>query len=227
MESEELTITDSRYSRRLIKAMGRHDREGEKVIHALDGKLSESKPDLTDWLEAEFVELAGRMRLKKAILRIIRKMHEGEEAVLDRAGTALGRIGTDVVVEEIAINWREFSGIDRTSFYEALKVIHTDLCIQRCMEFLAEEEDFEIALWLAQALLSHFCTEGVENACQLALVDEGEDLTPDQRDLKFHLVAVATAMEVDFPDYEEWHRDAIATHYGWEDYQPDRISKNF
>ena len=94
------------------------------------------------------------------------------------------------------------------------------------MEFLGEEKVLEVSVWLAQALLAHFCMEGIENACQFVM-DEDEDLTPEQNDLRCSLVAVATAMGVDFPDYEEWHKEALATNYGWGDHKTVRISRNF
>jgi hypothetical protein len=47
------------------------------------------------------------------------------------------------------------------------------------------------------------------------------------RDLRSRLVAVATIMEVTFPNYEQWHDDAVRTNYGWFDYERERIAENF
>ncbi len=227
MARDEVTFADERYGHNLIEAMGRHVREGDKVVRAMAGKGHRSKRALMDWLAPEMVELAGRMRLNKAIPRIIRKISEGSAAVLDRSGAALGRIGTDVVVAEITHSWRASDTDERMVFCEAMETVHTDRCVRRCLEFLEEEEDFDLALWLGGVLLSHFCAEGIEETRQLVLEDDQEELTPEQRDLKFRLVAVATIMGTGFPEYDGWHAEAIAMNYGWGDYEPQRMSRYF
>jgi len=227
MAREETTMEDTRFADRLVGAVGRHVRKGEKVIRALDGKVADSKRELMEWLQPELVDVAGRMRLRKAIPRIIRRIPQEDAAVVDQCGTALGRIGIDAVVDEIACNWRRFDTDPRLSFCEAMNAIHTDNCIGRCLEFLEEEEDVDVAVWLANVLLSHFCTEGIESGCELVVEGDPEELMPDLRDLKFRIVAVATAMDVGFPDYEKWHQEARESHYGWFDHKRGRISQNF
>ncbi len=226
MQGLDMTTEDYGYIMRLTAAMGRHVEHADKVIRAMDGKVAPSKREMMEHLDADLVEIVGWMRVPMAVPRIIRKMSMGSGDVLDRATFALGRIGTDIVVEEIASVWGGFDSDRRLVLTGAMEMIHTDRCIHRCMEFLAAEEDFDIAIYLAGAMLRHFCTEGIANACQLAMDDE-EELTPEQQELKFEAVAVATIMGEDFPDYDEWHSEAIATNYGWAGYKPERMSQYF
>ena len=57
--------------------------------------------------------------------------------------------------------------------------------------------------------------------------DHDDDLEPDQFDLRYKLIATATAMGTSLPEYFEWHKDAQETNYGWHAYEPTRIAKNF
>jgi hypothetical protein len=222
----DMTIGEFRYILRLAAAMGRHVEQADKVIHAMDGKVAPSKRELMEHLDAFLVEIVGWMGVPMAVPRIIRKMSMGSGTVLDRSITALGRIGTDVVIEEIASVWDDCDSDKRSSFAEVMETIHTDRCIRRCLEFLTDERDFDITVYLAGALLQQFCTEGIANACQMVM-DDDEELTTEQQELRFEAVAVATAMGEDFPDYDKWHREAIATDYGWPSYKPERISQYF
>ena len=75
----------------------------------------------------------------------------------------------------------------------ALQHIYTELCAEKCLEFLAAEEDFETRLMLGNAVLAHFTLDGIEPVRQLVLVDD-DDLEPDQFDLRYKLIATATVM---------------------------------
>jgi hypothetical protein len=166
------------------------------------------------------------MRLKEAIPFIIERFYDDDDTVRDECGTALAKIGGDEVVKAIADIWwnsdEEFCGIAA----DGLGHIHTDLCAEKCLEFLAKEEDFETQLMLGHAVLSHFTLDGIEPVHQLVLGDD-DDLEPDQFDLRYKLIATATVMGTSFPEYFEWHKDALETNYGWHEYAPTRIAENF
>ena len=95
-----------------------------------------------------------------------------------------------------------------------------------CLEYLYDEQDGDVQLELGHALLAHFEFDGVELVQQLVEGDE-EDLLPDERDLRSQLVAAATIMEATFPEYDQWHDDALQTNYGWFEYEQKRIAENF
>ncbi|HUG69939.1 MAG TPA: hypothetical protein VMM76_19460 [Pirellulaceae bacterium] len=95
-----------------------------------------------------------------------------------------------------------------------------------CLELLCDEQDGDVQLELGHALLAHFEFEGVELVQQLVEGNE-EDLHPDERSLRSRLVAAATIMGETFPEYEEWHDDAVRTNYGWFEYERKRIAGNF
>lgn len=75
-----------------------------------------------------------------------------------------------------------------------LTIIHTDLCVAKCRKFLANEDDPEVELILANALLGNFDTEAVELLWPLVDGMEEDELMPDQRDFRYRLVPEAADM---------------------------------
>ena len=105
-----------------------------------------------------------------------------------------------------------------------MRHIHTDLTVQKLLEFFPREKDEYTKDFLANSLLYNFVPEAVEPIRQMVL---DADLTPDQMDLKYHLIAACTIMGVTFPEYEPWYKAAVKDNFGWHDYKPDRILKHF
>jgi len=79
---------------------------------------------------------------------------------------------------------------------------------------------------LANALLGHFSNDAIELVRALVLGDE-DDLVPDQRDLRYQLLAVATIMDATFPEYDAWYAEALQNNWGWGDYEPARLADAF
>jgi hypothetical protein len=224
---KELTQNDHRRLHRFVKALSRfHDDGGDQIMALLQRRYKGTNKHLMEWIEPWIVELAGQMRFKEAIPFIIERIYEDDDTVRDECGTALAKIGGDEVVQAIADIWwnsdEEFCGITT----DALERIHTDLCAEKCLEFLAAEKNGETQLILGNAVLSHFTLDCIDPVRQLVLGCE-DDLVPDQFDLRYKLIATATVMGTSFPEYSEWHKDALDTNYGWRDYEPTRIARNF
>ena len=227
MEKGQLSQNDFRRLHRFIKSLARFRDDGaDQILALLQRRYRGTNELVMDWMEPWVVELAGHMRLKDAIPFIIERIFEDDDAVRDECGIALAKIGGDEVVKAIADVWwdsdEEFCGIAT----DGLGHIHTDLCAEKCLEFLAKEENFETQLMLGHAVLSQFAVDGIEPVRRLVLGDD-DDLEPDQFDLRYKLIATATAMGTSFPEYLEWHKDALETNYGWHDYEPMRIAENF
>ena len=105
-----------------------------------------------------------------------------------------------------------------------MRHIHTDLTVQKLLEFFPREKDEYTKDFLASSMLGNFVPEAVEPIRQMVLA---ADLTPDQMDLKYHLIAACTIMGATFPEYERWYRAAVKDNFGWHDYKQDRIRKYF
>jgi hypothetical protein len=224
---EGITQNDLRRLHRFIKSLARFRDDGaDQILALLKRQYRGTNKNLMVWMEPWIVELAGHMRIKEAIPFIIERFYDDDDTVRDECGTALAKIGGDEVVKAITDIWfdsdEEFCGIAT----DALQHIHTDLCAEKCLEFLAAEEDFETRLMLGNAVLAHFTLDGIEPVRQLVLGDD-DDLEPDQFDLRYKLIATATVMGTSFPEYSEWYKDALGRNYGWYDYQPARIAENF
>ena len=178
-----------------------------------------------EWLEPSLVELAGAMRLQEAIPIVVERLHEDDWGVSDSAQTALQLVGGDKVVEELARQWANASGDSRRGAAEVMGHIHTDLSAEKCSEFLADERDDDTLSFLANAALRSFVTEAVEPVQQMVL-GPWDDLTPDESDLRYHLVAAATIMGASFPEYDRWYAESTRKYWGWHDHDRDRIRKN-
>jgi hypothetical protein len=157
---------------------------------------------------------------------LVTYLHSDDLALADAATTALSRIGSDAVIEAIADDWWDGNDDFRGGAADVLENIHTDRCVSACLKFLDEEEDMDTAFGLGHALLSHFAFDGIEPVRELVLEVEDE-LSPDRFDVRHHLVAAATIMEVEFPEYEEWYVEAVETNWGWGDFEPARLSDSF
>jgi hypothetical protein len=172
--------------------------DGEKQVLALLKRRGHGvDSSLAEWIDSDIVDLAGFMRLEPAIPHIIERAHLGEDNVADQCGDALGRIGTDAVVQAIAADWDCGDYDFQNIMTSALDKIHTDECVRLCLELLHAERYGEVSLELGNAVLSHFAMDGVRPVRQLVLGDD-DDLSPDQRDLRYRLVATATIMNAAF-----------------------------
>jgi len=224
MKKGEYSPNDVRHAGRIIESLARYPEErGEMVLDLLRKNYPGKEDRLMDWLESEIVRLAGEMRLQAAIPILVEHLHSDDISLTDAATSALMNIGTDAVVEEIADYWYDCNEEFRGAAADVLDKIHTDLCVQNCLEFLEDEEDMDTALVLGHAVLSHFSIEGIEPVRELIVCDE-DDLSPDHFDLLYHLVAAATIMGAEFPEYVPWYQDALATNWGWGDYEPARLA---
>jgi hypothetical protein len=173
------------------------------------------------------MDMAGLMRLEAAVPLLTTHLGDQDDYRMDSATTALERIGTDAVVRAIDGQWWDADEEFRSSAACLLDHVHADLCVEACLRFLEAEEDGETELLLADALAGQFAPEAIDRVWpRLADLDE-EGITPDERDLRYRLVAVATIMGTTFPDYREWHEAALATNWGWYEHRPPRLADAF
>ncbi len=79
---------------------------------------------------------------------------------------------------------------------------------------------------LAYALLCNFSEEAIDPIWNfLANMDE-DALEPDERDLRYHLVAVCTIMGRTFPYFDEWHKAALRDNWGRFGVETGRVADN-
>ncbi len=223
-----LTHSDIGWANGIVEARARHRKKAKKVLRLLEGQYGHEDPAVMDWLRPCFLDLAGEMRLREAIPFLLQYMDDDDLNVLDSANTALHRIGGDALVREIDARWWHMEGIEfRRSAAYILDHVRGDLCIERCLDFFKEEEDHETKSALADALLGNFSTEAVDLVWKfLADMDDGE-LSPNERDLRYRLVAVATIMDRTFPRFDEWRKAALRDNWGSFGLKADRLADEF
>jgi len=223
-ERDEFRLEHLRYGELIVESLARHHNQAEVLLPLLQRRYKGYEKNLMQWLEGFLIDLAGEMRLETAVPILVERMLHGGESLSDSCVTALPWIGGDVVVTELAGHWRRGDGEFRRGAAEIMGHIHTDLSVQKLLEFFPREKDEDTKDFLATALLENFVPQAVEPIRQMVLDDE---LSPDQMDLKYHLIAACTIMGATFPEYEEWYKQAVRDNFGWHDHKPDRIRNHF
>ena len=196
------------------------------VLDVLWSLRQDGADPLLRWLEPVVVTLVGAMQLGPAVPYLVERLSADDLSVNDAAITALIRLNTDAVVKAIAYKWRSADAGFRVGASDVLEHIHTDICAERCLAFFAAEENPDTRLSLAHALLSQFIEDDVELVRQLVL-GHHEKLTPDGLDIRYRLVVACSIMGTSFPEYEQWHEDALANNWGLGDYRPPRLADSF
>ena len=219
-------LCDLHRSKRLVEALSRHREMGDTVVTLLERKYRGMDRNLMEWLEPMVAELAGMMLLDEAIPVLVEQLHEDDLNLPNSCWIALSTIANDRVVETIANHWKNADERFRNRGAETLENVHTDLSVQKCMEFLHTERNPDTRLFLASALLGNFADEAITPVRQMVLGDDDE-LGPEEMDLRQHLAVACAVMGISFPEYDRWYADAVRSKWGSVAFREERIRKNF
>jgi hypothetical protein len=209
---------------RIVESMARHPEKGDVLLPLLHRRYRGRERNLMEWIEPLLIDLAGKMRLEEAVPILVERLHEDDLDTSDSGIEALAAINGDGVVRTIADHWPDGNQEFRTSAASVLEYVHTELKVEKCLEFLATEEE-NTKDFLVHALLASFADEAIEPALGVVPGD-WDDLTPDGTDLRYRLVAAATVMGVSFPEYPAWYEHAVQHNWGWHDHERGRIREN-
>jgi len=223
-EQGEFRLRHTRHGELIVESLARHQNKAEVVLSLLQRRYKGYERNLMHWLESFLIDLAGEMRMEAAAPALVERMRHGSDWLSDSCVTALPGIGGDVVVSALADHWRRGRGDFRRGAAEIMGHIHTDLSVEKLLEFLPREKDEDTKEFLASSLLDNFVPEAVDLIRPMLL---GDELSPDEMDLKYHLIAASTIMGGTFPEYERWYQQALKDNFGWHDYKRDRIRQNF
>jgi len=223
-ENGEFRMKHINHGALLVESLSRHPDRAEALLSLLQRRYKGYDRELMHWLESFLIDLAGEMRLEAAVPAMVERMRYGGEWLSDSCVTALPVIGGDEVVRALADHWRRGNGEFRCGAAKVMGHVHTDLSVTKLSEFFPREKDEDTKDFLAGALLQNFSPEAV---APIRLMLLGHELSPDEMDLRYHLIAACTIMEVTFPEYPRWYQEALKDNFGWRDYQRDRIRHNF
>ena len=215
----------ARRARRIIESLARHPEMGPSLLPLLERRYRGYQKDLMWVLEPPLVELAGRMRLDKAVPILVERLYEDDLNVSESCHTALEHLGGDVVVPR---DRRSMAGrrgrVPRGRRRDPGEDPHGVLR-RTCLEFFRGEGAPAVRDCLAHALLGNFVAEAVEPIRQMVQGADDGDL--ELMDLRQSLVAACTVMDVSFPEYERWYQEAREQQWGWADEDDeDRIRKH-
>ena len=100
---------------------------GQQVLQCLEN------PDkCTGWLEVFMVRLAGEMKLEAAIPLLADRLDDPDSWACEATNRAMGKIGTDTVVRELARRYADGDSGTRIVTAGTLEQIHTDFSVQTC-----------------------------------------------------------------------------------------------
>jgi hypothetical protein len=197
---------DLGHAHRVVEALARHgDKHIDRTLDLLGKEVEDFETDPMTWLEIFLVELAGEMRLERAVPLIVKKLYESGDFLSEECIDALGKIGTDAAAEAVTEGWLEAAWDYRLYAASALERIHSDTTVRKCLDLLPQDKDLDIRTELADALLSQYADEGIEPVREMVQRREYDSMTSD---LMRKLVAVSTVLGVDFPEYQLWKREA-------------------
>jgi hypothetical protein len=200
------TDVDLGHASRVVEALARQgDKYIDRILELLAKEVGDFETDPMTWLEIFLVELAGEMRLERAIPLVVKKLHECGDVLSEECVEALGKIGTDAAAQAVAEGWLESEWDYRLYATSALEKIHSDTTVLKCLELLPQDKDLDIRTKLADALLSQYADEGIEPVREMV---QRRAYDPMSSDLMRKLVAVSTVLGVTFPEYPIWKREA-------------------
>jgi hypothetical protein len=189
----------------------------DRILDFLSQGVKGFDSDPAAWMRTILVQVAGEMRLGKAIPHLVKLLHNVDAGFGEDCATALVKIGTDAVVEALTGKWSE-SGWEYALFAgTTLERIHGDATVRKCLELLSREEDWTIKTILAVALAAQFDRDALEPV--RAMVKEGT-YDDGYTDLRRNLVAASLVMDVAFPELDEWKRDTERKDLGQTKFDP-------
>ncbi len=222
---------DLKFAGYLIERLARDPKRCEDRVQAV---LNEDFDDLTDspmsWMEPLLVRLAGELRLESAVPAIVRRIHIDTDWLCEECNIALVKIGTDLAVNALCDDFLDSEWHFQNYASGPLEHIHSDLAVERILGLLDNELDAEIEVSLSNALLGQFTPSAIDIVRDTI---HSFHLDGEIRYLRAHLVAVATIMDVPFPEYNRWkaaaeHEEAVFEEHSREifrrfDGNPERL----
>ena len=130
------------------------------MMDLLRQEIKDDENNPQTWMEPLVVKLAGELRHVPAIPLILAKLHKDAEVLSGECQKALAMIGGDDVIRAIQKDYPTAEWHYRLYASGVLGRVHTDLAVQVIAELLPQEQDLDQQVWLAQALVGHFSTEG-------------------------------------------------------------------
>jgi hypothetical protein len=227
MRRKRITSSDARYGTRIAETLARHKQKAKMLLRLLAGEYEDEDEALMEWARPSLIDVVGMMRLEDAVPLLLDMFEDDDLSLADSAATALERIGGDTVVREIDAKWWETEGDFREGAACILSRVRGDLCEERCLTYLAAEEAPEVQLVLGEALLDNFSLEAIDPVWSLVADAEDDELVPDERGLRYMLVATATIMGRRFPHFDQWHKDASRDNWGRFDLPRGRLADSF
>lgn len=203
----------------ILRAMTRcvkHDKD--QVLSVVRGEEVDHDLTLTAWLTPAMIRLAGFMKLEAAIPKMIQhvKANRGEH-LSNESSLALQRINSDEVVQAINRCWWKADQMFKFALTEPLARIHTPMAFERAMAYLnrPDDETYGIAhSGLGRAALAQLYEDAIPVVYHQTVGMDGTNLHPDDRDVWYDLVVVATILEAGFPEYDTCWRQAKANNFG-------------
>jgi hypothetical protein len=198
---------DHAYS--LVEAVAREGAAfGDRVTGILSEDIETYEGSPMVWMEGLAARLAGEMRLEAAVPLLVGKLHVDGDWTNEQCSRALAQVGTDDVVAAIEEDYPDSEDFYRIYAMGALEDIHSDASLEACLRLFNYEEDLDLKLNIAHAVVGQYSPDVIKAMRGFAL-----DCPPhrERNSLRDMLVAVAPLTGTDFPEMEEWRELARQT----------------
>ena len=200
--TEFVSDADLPHGYRLVEAIARNRRAAGRVLDLLDADVDDSNGNPMTWLEGFAVRIAAEMRLTKALPKLLNKLRIDAEWLNEECVYGFVRIGGDEVVRQLAQAYEQEEWHFRLSAAFCFEAIHSDRVVEACRELIDLGDDLKVDLM--SAMLCQYSDEAIDLARNvLTTYTSGEEVLRCRQ----ILIAVATLMEVDFPELESWRED--------------------
>ncbi len=153
-------------------------------------------------LEIYLVRLAGRLKLEAAVPYLFEILSEVEPMaiIFSELIRALGRIGSEEVVEEIKRLYPPASEDDRETYAAILEYIPHDYCEDALLGFMEDETGLTVRTSLAMALCDIFSLRGKDVVLEMV---ENCAYDPSQTDLFRQFLSVPAYHDIHLENLEE------------------------
>ncbi len=186
----------------LVEELARQgERHADRAMEVLAVEIENYEGHPLGWLEPLVVRLAGELRHEPAVPLIVKKLHEDGDVLNEQCQYALVKIETDAVIRAVGDAYPAAEWHFRLYATGVLGGVHSDLAVRVGTELLGSEPDLDLQVWLAQALVDQFSTEGNDAAYRILRDD------PDLRELRDKLVPACALTGQNYPELEEWQKE--------------------
>jgi hypothetical protein len=186
----------------IVEELGRRSvRHIDRMMELLKQNAEELDNNPQKWMAPLVIRLAGEWKHEPAIPLIVAKTHLEGEVDAEECVDALVRIGGDDVVRAVRHDFPSANWHFRLFATGVFERVHAEASIEAIIDLLPGEKDGDLVMFLGNALVRHFSTEG-NDAARTLVIDQ-----PDLTEVRDGLLVSCALTGQDFPELAGWKKE--------------------